>query len=165
MEFFLINSNIVKFCVLSLILTLSKNKTHLFYNVSFLYWIRWWYLFLWHFFSLTHFGLKNQTRKTDKIHNNFELYQVFMCQAVLKFPTIYIIYKKNWNILVQRYYNILNYSKCWIILIIYIGKKCLKYQIRKTISSLKIFQYSQIVYIKSIAQFKSVFFLFSFLLT
>ena len=124
--------------------------------------------FHWHILGLMvlgHFGLKNQTRKTDKIHNNFELYQVFMCQAVLKFPTIYIIYKKNWNILVQRYYNILNYSKCWIILIIYIGKKCLKYQIRKTISSLKIFQYSQIVYIKSIAQFKSVFFLVSFLLT
>ena len=43
-------------------------------------------------------GPKNQTRKIDKIHKDFELYQAFMCQTVLKFSNIYIIYKKTRHI-------------------------------------------------------------------
>ena len=34
---------------------------------------------------LGHFGLKNRTRKIDKIHRDFKLYQVFLCQTVLLF--------------------------------------------------------------------------------
>ena len=44
---------------------------------------------------LGNFGLKNQTRKIDQIHKDFELCQVFVCQTVLIFPNIYIIHKKN----------------------------------------------------------------------
>ena len=46
---------------------------------------------------LGHLRLKNMTRKNDKIHKDFELYQVFMCQTVLILLNIYryIIHKKN----------------------------------------------------------------------
>ena len=49
------------------------------------------------------FWLKRQTRKTYKFYKDFELYQLFMDQTVLIFPKMYIIDKKNWNILVWRY--------------------------------------------------------------
>ena len=35
--------------------------------------------------ALGHFELKNETRKTDIIYKELELYQVFMCQVVLIF--------------------------------------------------------------------------------
>ena len=44
---------------------------------------------------LRYSGLKNQTRKINKIHRNFELFQVFMYQTVPIIPKIYIILKKN----------------------------------------------------------------------
>ena len=47
---------------------------------------------------LGHFRLKTQTKKIDKVHTDFELYQVFMYQTVLIFHNIYI-YKTNQNIL------------------------------------------------------------------
>ena len=47
---FLITTILSNFSVFSLILILSKNKTHSFCNASFLYWINCWYLSLW--FSL-----------------------------------------------------------------------------------------------------------------
>ena len=46
--------------------------------------------------ALKHFKPKNQTRKTDKIHKDFELYFFmynFLWQTVLIFP-IYILFKK-----------------------------------------------------------------------
>ena len=47
--------------------------------------------------ALRNFGSKNQTRKNDKIHKEFELYQLFMYnflfQTVLIFP-IYILFTK-----------------------------------------------------------------------
>ena len=47
--------------------------------------------------ALRNFGSKNQTRKNDKIHKEFELYQLFMynflCQTVLIFP-IYTLFRK-----------------------------------------------------------------------
>ena len=45
---FLLTLILSNFSVFSLILILSKNKTHLFCNASFLYWISCWYLFLWY---------------------------------------------------------------------------------------------------------------------
>ena len=49
---------------------------------------------------------KNCTRKIDKIHKDFEQYQVFMhnflYQNIWIFP-LYIIYKKNQHILVKGY--------------------------------------------------------------
>ena len=46
---------------------------------------------------LEHSGLKTWTRTTFKIHNKFELYQVFvynfMCQNVVHFP-IYVLFTK-----------------------------------------------------------------------
>ena len=36
--------------------------------------------------ALRYFGLKNKTKKTDKIHKDFELFEVFMCQTVRIFP-------------------------------------------------------------------------------
>ena len=44
---FLLSLKLSHFSVFSPILILSKNKTHLFCNASFLYWISCWYFFLW----------------------------------------------------------------------------------------------------------------------
>ena len=43
---------------------------------------------------LGHFRLKNQTRKTDKIHNDIEVFKVFVCHTFLTFPNTYILLKK-----------------------------------------------------------------------
>ena len=45
---FLLTLRLSNFNVFSLILILSQNKTYLFSNPSFLYWISCWYLFLWY---------------------------------------------------------------------------------------------------------------------
>ena len=45
---FLLTLTLSNFSLFSLILILSKNKTHLFCNASFLYWISYWYRFLWY---------------------------------------------------------------------------------------------------------------------
>ena len=61
--------------------------------------------------ALAHFGLKNQTRKNNKIHKVFELYQVFMCQTLLIFSKIYIIYKrieKVWSTEIRTFWIITN---------------------------------------------------------
>ena len=61
--------------------------------------------------ALGHFGLKNHTRKIDKTHKVFELYQVFMCQTLLIFSKIYIIYKrieKVWSTEIRTFLIITN---------------------------------------------------------
>ena len=45
---FLLTLRLSNFNVFSLILILSQNKTYLFSNASFLYWISCWYLFFWY---------------------------------------------------------------------------------------------------------------------
>ena len=53
---------------------------------------------------------KNHTKKNDKIHKNFELYQVFMHNFLYQNAwifSLYIAHKKNQHSLIWRYRNIL----------------------------------------------------------
>ena len=86
--------------------------------------------------ALANFGLmllggpKVYTRKIDKTHKDFELYQLFMCIFWASIPNIYIYYKKNQHILVSGYWSIsslyvwlYDYIKCLDILELYIAYK------------------------------------------
>ena len=95
------------------------------------------------------FSLKNQTRKTDKIHKDFEPNQVFMSKC-LDILIIYISYKKNWHILDQGKWRILDcgyrdiksYMKNWQNsqeFLSYIKSSCITF-------SAKMSGYSQITY-------------------
>ena len=57
MKFFFVSLILSNFSVFLLILILSKNKTHLFCNASFLYWISCRYLFIWYYRSFLTFIL------------------------------------------------------------------------------------------------------------